>query len=222
MLPFTPGQLLAILLSVGTVYSFYRLCSFRQLLKLSLPAVCLVSVLHTLMGVLCVKVFAVLETFDLSKAGNMSLFGGVFFMPVLYYAGARLSKRKITDVFDVFTPCMVFTVLCARINCVLTGCCKGMRIPGFGDFRWPTRELEIIFYLILLAYFHKKDKQKMFQQGMYYPIYMAAYGAFRFLTEGFRESDSGSLIHISHFWAAIAFGLGFSIYSEIKRKRGGK
>ena len=123
-------------------------------------AVIAFSVLHTVCGVLSVKAFAFLETGD---AGNMSLFGGVFFMPVLYFISAKVSKRNIKAVFDIFTICMIFTVMCGSI----------------------------------------------------YPLYMASYGAFRFIDEFFRTSSTGMLFHLSHVWAAIAFAAGLSIYIEI-------
>ena len=81
-----------------------------------------ISICHTLYGVLTVTVFAFLETgFDSNSLGNMSLFGGVFFMPLAYWLGAKLSKRKMADVFDIFTICMIFTLMCARINCIIAG-----------------------------------------------------------------------------------------------------
>ena len=68
-----------------------------------LYAVFPVAVLHTLIGVLSVKIFAFLETgFNPDSLGNMSLFGGVFFMPVLYFISAKVSKRNIKTVFDIF------------------------------------------------------------------------------------------------------------------------
>ena len=138
------------------------------------------AIFHTVFGVLTVKVFAFLETgFDRATLGNMSLFGGVFFMPVAYWLGAKLFKRPMKETFDVFTPCMIFTVMCARINCILAGCCTGLIIPGT-QFRYPTRELELIYYvvmLILLIPRVKKDENP----GTCYPLYMASYGAFRLL-----------------------------------------
>ncbi len=221
MLKFISEHTLIILLSLGTGFNFFWLYRHMKQLRMNYIAVFLLSVLHTVAGVLSVKVFAVLETLDLSKAGAMSLFGGIFFLPIVYYIGAKISKREVAKVFDTFTPCMIFTVMCARINCILSGCCKGQCISGLGEIRWPTRQLEVIFYIVLLSYFWKKDisvdKEK--QEGLYYPIYMIAYGALRFLIEGFRESSSPTIIHVSHLWALLTFCLGLSIYIELKKKK---
>lgn len=209
---------LYILLAIGTGFSFYWIMRHASQLRVSWWMAALLAIGHTIVGLACVKVFAVLETLDLSKIENQSLFGAVFFMPLAYYLGAKISKRRMSDVFDIFTPCMVFTLLCARTSCILSGCCLGRFIHGASGWRWPTRELEILFYLILLIFYIRKDKQEK-NVGLNYPIYMIAYGAFRFLIEGFRTADTVSFVHVSHIWAAITFCLGLSIYIELKQRK---
>ena len=73
---------LIVLLLLGTIFNVFWLYRMRRQLQMKWYAVIAFSVLHTVCGVLSVKAFAFLETGD---AGNMSLFGGVFFMPVLYF-----------------------------------------------------------------------------------------------------------------------------------------
>ena len=137
---------LIVLLLLGTIFNVFWLYRMRRQLQMKWYAVIAFSVLHTVCGVLSVKAFAFLETGD---AGNMSLFGGVFFMPVLYFISAKVSKRNIKAVFDIFTICMIFTVMCARVNCIVSGCCAGLVIPGT-HVHFPTRELEILYYIVML------------------------------------------------------------------------
>ncbi len=212
---------LSILLTAGTLFSFIWLVYHRNALKINLFISFVLAVLHTFTGLLCVKVFAVLETMDFSKIESMSLFGAIFFLPAVYWLGGKIGNRSIPMVFDVFTPCVVFTLLCARINCIFSNCCLGRYIPGTNGMRFPTRELEIIFYIILLFYFGYQERQKRVP-GLLYPEYMIAYGTFRFITEGFREADSQAMIHISHIWAIVILCLGYSIYFEIKKKGRGR
>lgn len=215
---------LFILLGCGTLFNVYWLHRCRERLHLRWPSVLLLSVLHTVLGVLSVKVFALFETGDFS---NMSLFGGVFFMPLFYWVVAKLSKQKAADVFDVFTICIVFTLMCARLNCIISGCCLGAHIPieGLTHLRFPTRELELIFYVILLSRLWRKVLSGC-ARGMIYPIYMISYGIFRFVTETLRFSDrTDSILHISHLWALLSLGIGISIYGELqgkKKKTGGR
>lgn len=208
---------LILLLGCGTLFNVYWLHRCRERLHLRWPSVLLLSVLHTVLGVLSVKVFALFETGNFS---NMSLFGGVFFMPLFYWGVAKLAKQKAADVFDVFTICLVFTLMCARLNCMISGCCLGAHIPieGLTHLRFPTRELELLFYVILLSRLWRKVLSGS-ARGMIYPIYMISYGIFRFVTETLRFSDrTDSILHVSHLWALLSLGIGISIYGELQKK----
>ena len=223
ILTWARGHALLLLLSVGTVFNVFWLYRFRNKLALKIPVILLLSILHTAVGVLSVKVFAVIEGFgDPSAAGGMSLFGGIFFMPLFYAAVSRMTKRPAAAVFDYCTVCMVFTVMCARINCIVSGCCKGAHIVGSDGPRWPTRELEVMFYIILL-YFLISWIMKEKYKGKIYLIYVMAYGCFRFIEEFFRDSSWRlGVFHKAHLWALIAFGLAGSIYAELLKKQSKK
>lgn len=200
------------LAALGTVFWVWQA---RRRLSLRPPWVLLLSLLHVAVGVGCVKLFAVLEAGSLDAAGNMSLFGAVFFLPLFYWLGARLTHRSIPEVFDVFVVPMVFTLACARVNCLLSGCCLGRLIPG-STLRWPTREAELLFYAVLLGWFLFRTRRGG-TRGRLYPIYMIAYGAFRFVTEFFRQG-SDSLLHLSHLWALICLILGAAFLAELRRR----
>lgn len=217
LLTWLSDHALILLLSCGTLFNVYWLHRCRERLHLRWLSVLLLSVLHTVLGVLSVKVFALFETGNFS---NMSLFGGVFFMPLFYWGVAKLAKQKAADVFDVFTICLVFTLMCARLNCIVSGCCLGAHIPieGLTHLRFPTRELELLFYVILLSRLWRKVLNRS-ARGMIYPIYMISYGIFRFVTEMLRFSDrTDSILHVSHLWALLSLGIGISIYGELQKK----
>lgn len=220
LLTWLSDHALILLLSCGTLFNVYWLHRCRERLHLRWLSVLLLSVLHTVLGVLSVKVFALFETGDFS---NMSLFGGVFFMPLFYWGVAKLAKQKAADVFDVFTICLVFTLMCARLNCIISGCCLGAHIPieGLTHLRFPTRELELLFYVLLLSRLWRKVLSGS-ARGMIYPIYMISYGIFRFVTETLRFSDrTDSILHVSHLWALLSLGIGISIYGELQEKKTG-
>lgn len=217
LLTWLSDHALILLLGCGTLFNVYWLHRCRERLHLRWLSVLLLSVLHTVLGVLSVKVFALFETGNFS---NMSLFGGVFFMPLFYWGVAKLAKLKTADVFDVFTICLVFTLMCARLNCIISGCCLGAHIPieGLTHLRFPTRELELLFYVILLSRLWRKVLTGS-ARGMIYPIYMISYGIFRFVTETLRVSSrANSILHISHLWALLSLGIGISIYGELRKK----
>ena len=217
LLTWLSDHALILLLGCGTLFNVYWLHRCRERLHLRWLSVLLLSVLHTVLGVLSVKVFALFETGNFS---NMSLFGGVFFMPLFYWGVAKLAKQKAADVFDVFTICLVFTLMCARLNCIISGCCLGAHIPieGLTHLRFPTRELELLFYVLLLSRLWRKVLSGS-ARGMIYPIYMISYGIFRFVTETLRiSSRTDSILHISHLWALLSLGIGMSIYGELSKK----
>lgn len=224
LLTWLSDHALILLLGCGTLFNVYWLHRCRERLHLRWLSVLLLSVLHTVLGVLSVKVFALFETGNFS---NMSLFGGVFFMPLFYWGVAKLAKQKAADVFDVFTICLVFTLMCARLNCMISGCCLGAHIPieGLTHLRFPTRELELLFYVLLLSRLWRKVLSGS-ARGMIYPIYMISYGIFRFVTETLRFSDrTDSILHVSHLWALLSLGIGISIYGELQKeekKTGGR
>lgn len=205
-----------LLLSAGAVFTAVWLVLLRKRLDMPWYAAIPLAILSTVYGVLTAKVFAFLESgFNTDSFGNMRLFGVVFFMPLAYWLGAKLSKRSYREVFDVFTPCIIFTVMCARINCIVSGCCIGLPIPGMNGVRFPTREAEILFNIKLLICLCPRVLKGKYR-GQAYPIYMISYGAFRFVVEFFRSADTSSVFHSAHIWALIALIIGISIYAEIK------
>jgi len=205
---------LYLLLAVATVFGYFWLSQFKERLKFKEWVLLLCSVVHTVIGVLLVKLFAFLES---GEGGGMSLYGAVFFLPIVYFVFAKLSKRRVSDIFDVFTVNTVVTLLCARINCILADCCIGTVIPNTNGLRWPTREAEIVFYIVLYIFLRKKVSNAKYR-GKIYPIYMMSYGVFRFIIEWMRESHIiFGFIHISHIWSLVAIVVGAIIYYILLR-----
>lgn len=218
----SPEEILFLLLFIGVVFTAIWLSKFRDRLDMSRYMVILLSVLSMITGFLTVSLFAKMENLGNPNGGRISLFGGVFFMPIAFGLGAKISKRKISEVFDIFTIPMIVAMMCGRTSCILTGCCEGRPIPGLNGLKWPTRELELVFYLAILLYYAPRVLKRR-TYGEVYPVYMMTYGIFRFIAETFRVSAStNSVFHISHIWALVSLCVGSSIYIDLheKRKRG--
>ena len=211
---------LLLLLLAGTAFTFVWTMINRDKLRFKWYAAAPLAILHTIFGVAAVIAFAELENIGKPHDfGMLSLFGAIFFMPVFYFLLAKLTKRKTADVFDVFTVSMVFTLLCSRINCLFAGCCLGKCVSGADGPRWPTREIEIGFYVVILTLMILRILRKK-NYGEIYPLYMVSYGIFRFVIEFFREplQSSDSIFHLSHLWAILSVCIGLSIYLEVKNK----
>lgn len=202
-----------VLLGLGLLFNCFWVMQFANKLEISTWKSCLIVVINTICSVLAAKIFAFLENGE----GGMSLFGGVFFLPAVYYLEARLIKQKASAVFDVLTICTIVTVTCARFNCVFTGCCLGKVIPGTDGFRWPTREIELIFYFILIVWLSRRLGKGKFT-GQLYPLYMISYGIFRFIEEWFRETErTYGLFHLAHLWAVVSVAVGAAFYFYLKK-----
>ena len=208
---------LLLLLSLAGVFTIIWLLKLRKHLKAKAWVVLLISVLHVVYGVFCVRIFAAIE----GHPEAMSLYGAVFFMPIGYFIGAKIFKRPLSDVFDIFSICMIATLLLARINCLFAGCCKGRLISEGSALCWPTREIEIVYYIAFMAYFIPKVVKGK-THGEVYPLYLLSYGSLRFILEFFRESSYGKTIDWSHLWSLISIAAGLSVYVTLKHWKGKK
>lgn len=206
---------LILCLIAGTLCTALWMARFRQRLGISKPAILIAAILHTIAGVVCVKLFAGLESFQLTLSGGMSLYGAIFFLPLFYALGAKAFKRDVRQVFDVMTLCVISTLLIVRVNCIVSGCCEGMLLPGSNQLRWPTREIEMVFHGVLLVLFYRRLCRPAVP-GTVYPLYMMAYGAFRFVEEWFREGDAIFLgLHPAHLWSILSIVIGCAVYFEL-------
>ena len=216
LIDFFRGHTLIIILVVATVVSLFWILKCSEIIKIKWPAAIVLSVVHTFWGVAAVKGFAFLETLGTAR-GAMSIYGAVFAMPILYFLGAKIFKRKLSDVFDVFTFATIFTLFCSRINCLMSGCCLGIELSN--GMRVPTRELEMVFYFVMLnILFVKVPTGKMY--GRAYPLYMLSYGVFRFIIEFFREGKAiiFGIFHISHVWSVLSFIIGFCFFVALTKR----
>ena len=212
MYQFLVSNMLYIILLFATAFVFFWIQQFKHIIKINDITALIIAVIHTLIGVFCVKLFAFLES---GNSGAMSLYGAIFFLPLIYYISAIIFKRKIADVFDIFTICLFSTLAFSRINCLFVDCCLGLLIPGT-EIRFPTRELEILFYIILFILLRRKVCSKKYS-GLIYPIYLIAYGTFRFIVEWLREGEPViGLFHISHVWSLFAILIGLLSLNLIK------
>lgn len=164
--------------------------------------------------------------FESILGGQFDGFGvsllGIYFVgaPVLLLI-LRLLKRDIKKYFDVYALCALLGSFIARFRCMINGCCDGKKIFSL-NMRWPVREAELLFYLILFGILWRIDKKDN-TSGQLFPIMMASYGIFRFVNEWFREAAAApSAVHIAHVWTILCIIIGASIYYELRLQTGNK
>lgn len=147
--------------------------------------------------------------FNLKKAANMRLYGAIFVLPFLYYVWAKVKKRNVSLVMDISTICVIFGAISGRLNCLTKDCCDGIQCFFNEAYRWPIREIELVYYVIFIIYYFRKiGTAKTY--GQVYPIYLISYGVLRFLCEFIREEYTIKIgiIHIAQIWSLIAIAIG--------------
>lgn len=205
------AHFLLLTLIVTAVLSAVILIYYREELRIHIWTSAVLSVLHTAAGVICVKLFAGLESLSNPLHAGMSLFGAIFFLPLLYWVCSRLTHRDTAVVFDDFCLCVIIAMMCVRFNCIVSGCCAG-RFIAETNVRWPTRQAEILFWAALLLWFLHKKRQG-YIKGILYPQMMMLYGIFRFFIEFLRDEKAviGGF-HFGHIWAVVSFFVGSFVY----------
>lgn len=127
------------------------------------------------------------------------LIGGAIAFFLMYFIFYRKSHEGILEIFFTIAPGTI-TIAHAfgRIGCFLAGCCYGIDSNEWYAIYFPTLERKVIptqlfeaifliilsSILLLLAF-----KKKRFSYNM--PIYLLAYGIFRFMIEFIRGDHRG-------------------------------
>ena len=133
--------------------------------------------------------------------------GAASFIAVYFIAGRFVfpDKYHVRSFFSV-ANCAVPSILVAhgfgRLGCLMAGCCHGaqtdawyglfMHTEAYGYAKCvPTQLYEALFLFALFVYTVIRVKKK---RSYNLPLYMAAYGAWRFFIEYFRTDDRGELL----------------------------
>lgn len=205
---------LYLLLVMGALVSYLWLMYFRKRLAMSgLAAFCL-AFLHAFLGLLVLKTFAFLE----NRPGGMSLISGIFFVPLLYIACAKLAKRNTADMADALTVCAPITMIFAKVNCIVGGCCYGIPFFGSETLRWPTRGMEIVFNILCAIWLGRRVLQNK-THGTAYPLYMISYGMYRLVVEFVWDKPHlWGPFHRAHVLALLCVMVGAAAYAVITRK----
>lgn len=158
--------------------------------------------------------------FEIANNTGATFYGGLIggtalFIIVYFVVGGFLfrdgyHKRHFRAVSDMAAPCIAIAHGFGRLGCLMAGCCHGartdawfgipMNIPGDGTADMvkvvPVQLYEAVFLLALGTFTFL-----LFWEGKKYllPLYMAAYGFWRFIAENLRADHRGETI--VDFWS---------------------
>ena len=159
-------------------------------------------------------------TFEVVNNTGATFYGGLIggtavFIVTYFVAGGILfkdgyHKKHFRMVSDMAAPCIAIAHGFGRLGCLMAGCCHGaktdawfgipMNIPGDGTAELvkvvPVQLYEAIFLLALGVFAFL-----LFWEGKKYimPLYMSAYGVWRFIAENLRADHRGQTV--VDFWS---------------------
>ena len=183
------------------------------------PMIVLLCLFFSTVSVLCALFFSSAEIYFTEQHfyfGSISTYGVYFLCPVFLFLLGKICKLDRKGLFDTYAYYAVISLIILRMNCIYSGCCYGK--PFFHtSYLWPTRESEILFYIIVFIYISRKVKDKKIKKGSLFPMLMFSYGSFRFINEFFRYGKG--LFRLAHIWSILSMIIGYSIYSELNKGR---
>lgn len=202
---------------LGIFAGYILIWQRRNRLRLRDPLQAAVScIVLCALSVLSAKIFATMEALISGEGfsfGPISTYGVYFLCPPILLIIAKVLKLDVKDWFDVYALCTAPTMFLLRCCCLVSGCYGGRAI-GTTGFQWPTRQAEMIFYVVMLSILLHRERTGT-ARGMAFPLLVASYGIFRFVEEWFRAGECNSLLHLAHGWSVIACIIGAGLYLEL-------
>lgn len=206
----------AIGLIIGTVF----LIRNRDLSVIkSEPMIVLLCFFFSAVSVLSALLFSSAEVYLTERSfsfGSISTYGIYLLCPLFLFLSGRIFKLDYRRLFDTYTYYAIISLIILRMNCIHSGCCYGKPI-FHTSFLWPTRESEILFYIIMFILIIKKFNNQNNKTGSLFPMLMFSYGSFRFINEFFRHGEG--IFRLAHIWSILSVIIGYSIYSELNKKK---
>lgn len=217
MINWIQSNILYILLAIGVVFSIVWVLNFQKELRIKWYAAIIVCILIAAVGVVSAKLFALIEGWIAGEEpGSMSIYGAIFLTPLACVLGTLIFHRPIKTTLDILTVPIIILAGLARVNCFFHDCCLGLEIPGT-NMRYPTRELELVFDVVLIIILIRITAKKRFK-GTNYPIYLLSYGIFRFIIQWFREPGfMVGPLGLSHIWSIVSILIGLCFITILNR-----
>jgi prolipoprotein diacylglyceryltransferase len=163
-----------------------------------------VSIFLALAGVIGAMLMAYIET---GKFGGTSLFGSIFFIPILLLP-VLLLRIPFGTLMDLCAPAECLMLVLMKFDCLLSGCCFGIYIPAL-ELQFPSQIIEMITFFAVMLLLLKLERNEK-NQGRIYGYYMLVYGSARFILNWFRYGVKPFvwILPAGNFWSLVAIALG--------------
>ena len=156
--------------------------------------------------------------------GGTSFYGAVFFVPVLFIVLFKLFGLTYDVCMDLCAPAECIMLVIMKIQCLLSGCCKGkvIFVGSENEFIFPSQIAELLnaFAIGIILLLISRNKKL---RGIIYPVYMLIYGTTRLALNCFRADLSVFAIGLpaGHFWSILSIltgGIWLIIYNTRCKK----
>lgn len=177
----------------------------------------IISVLLTIAGVIGAMLMYRIES---GEFGGTSLFGSIFFIPILLLPVLFL-RIPFGTLMDLCAPAECLMLVLMKLDCLLSGCCFGKYLPLL-EFQFPSQSIEMLtFFVIMLLLIQLEQKET--NRGRIYGHYLIIYGVSRFILNWFRYGVKPFvwILPVGNFWSLVAISIGFVwliVVSKGKRK----
>lgn len=233
IIPGLPVHMYGVMIAVGILFAFGVIQFYGKRMKLSekfLDFIFFDGIAAIFVGLGSAALFqAVYDFIENPSAGFRitgsitfigGLIGGAAFFLLVWFILRKKLDGKLTDILTL-VPCAI-TVGHAfgRIGCFFAGCCHGTETDCFLGVKFPhllhpvhpTQLYEAAFLFLLFGVLSYLLLKKKFRYNM--PVYLIAYGIFRFLNEFLRGDHRGELvtgISPSQFWSLLMVAGGVAL-----------
>lgn len=153
------------------------------------------------------------------------LIGGVVSFLLGYLIFRKKFQSKLLDLLSLAPCCILIAHAFGRVGCFFAGCCYGkptdsilgITFPGMSHPVHPTQLYEAVFLFLMFAVCLILYMKKDFKYNL--PLYLVAYGIFRFLIEFVRDDNRGELIGAvspSQFWSILMVVIGVALFFYLR------
>lgn len=165
----------------------------------------IISILLTIAGVAGAMLMYYIEQ---GQFGGTSLFGSIFFIPILLFPTIYLLRIPFHILMDLCAPAECLMLVLMKLDCQLSGCCFGKYLPSL-NIQFPSQIIEMItFFFVMVVLLQLEHKEKC--SGKIYGYYLIIYGSARFILNWFRYGVPTFvwILPAGNFWSLVAIVLG--------------
>lgn len=210
---------------IGVIMMFV-ICIIRiRRYKLSLRTGVCTAFWLVMIGYSGAKILYILENWSQVRKtglsfGGVSLFGSLFFVPMVLWVGKFLYKCPYRSFLDYCAPAGILMIACVRLGCFFKGCCGGYQFwIGNRPVILPVQLLECGLDLFLLEWILRLEKRNSLENGRY-GVFLLGYGIYRFFLEWIRRTPKDALLFSNgQIFSCVAIVIGSLMISISKSKR---